>query len=104
MGEVNAYRAGAQKAEAAPAADVADALDDVARLDVGGDDLRKKRGEHEEVVLAHQPELDVGAAAKAPFQIDNRFEASEATAEDYNALGLGLHRWMPLARRWRTAS
>src|SRR5262245_43763849 len=53
-----------------------------------GTDLEQQRGHQEEVVPAHEDDLDVPPALAKPLQVAGRAHPTEAAAEDHNP---GLH-------------
>jgi hypothetical protein len=50
-----------------------------------GKRLEQQRRHDQEVVPAHQDDLDIRAAPEEPFQVAGRVEAPKAAAEDHNA-------------------
>ena len=80
--EVDALYAVATEAEAPAAPDVADRLDDVARLHQRGGHLGQQRGEQQVVLVADQQQLDVGPAAPAGVEPRITSIPPKAAAED----------------------
>ena len=83
--EIDALHAVATEAEAPVAPDVADRLDDVARLHQRGRHLGQQRGEQQVVLVADQQQLDVAPAPQAPLEPPDHLHAAEAAPEDDDA-------------------
>src|SRR3989454_764506 len=81
-GEVDVRHRVATEAEAARAADVAQRLNDVSRLDHRGGDLGQERREEQVVPVADQEDLDVGAIAQPALEHAHSLHPGEAAAED----------------------
>jgi len=65
-----------------PAAQWADRVEDVARLDRPGGGFRQHRGEQEEVLVAQQRDVH-GQQPRAPLrELERRGDAREAAAQD----------------------
>ncbi|MFN8643862.1 MAG: hypothetical protein U0802_20205 [Candidatus Binatia bacterium] len=77
--------------ERGAAEQLADRVDDVGEIEVGGRHLVQHRREEEEVVLVDQRDLDGRVAAEEPFELHHRVDPAEPAAEDHDA------RWAPLA-------
>jgi hypothetical protein len=96
--QVHARHPVAPEAEPAAAPDVADGLDDVAGLDQRGGHLRQQRREEQVVLVAHQQQLDVGAAAQPALEHAHRLDPTEPAAEKEHAWPLVRHVPVPHTR------
>src|SRR2546426_2081033 len=81
-GEVDVRHRVAAEAEAPRAADVAQRLNDVSRLDHRGGDLGQERREEQVVPVADEEDLDVGAIAQPALEHAHGLHPGEAAAED----------------------
>src|SRR5437588_205413 len=71
--------------------EMADGVEDMAWFDATGDDFRKKRLEHEVVLITDQMNL-YGALSFHPApQLQGRRDSRKAATEDHNAGGTDLH-------------
>ena len=78
-----------------PAHHAAQRVHDVPRLEDPGADLRQERREEREVLVVHEPDLDVAATAEATLERLRGRDACEAPAEDEDAVSgrrLGVDR------------
>ena len=102
--EVNFPDGGAQEAEVAVAADVADVLHNVTGLDVRRDHLGEQGGKEEEVGFVQEQQVNGGVVAEAFLQLNDGLHAAKARSQHHDT-GRLLHRCCPSpAARCRTAS
>ena len=65
----------------------ADGLRAMSQLQPAGACLEQERREHEEVLAAHESDLDIFAPPQDPFEVSHDRHAAESPAEDENAHG-----------------
>ncbi len=83
----------ASKPEAAPTANVAYCLHDVARIDVARCNLREERSEQEEVLLVYQNHFDVRTPVKLLLQFEDGLQSAKPAAEHDDT----FHDWLILS-------